>query len=267
MSTPIDAGSGISLVHLGSAQSAGDDPDLRIPEAMRAKFPPKCENHWRAGDGTWRASIEELVKVNEGKLRVERPRHRLHWLAGDTVRVAKELLVWKDVAFVHERSVAVLACDLGELWQMSLDDGSMRRLEIRGMDVDERTRWGSIHAVRGGRICVAVSGYPSRYAVFAIEEGALRFVYDFQLFGAATVVRGRVLVGGAKAIEILLLGDAQAARLARADGVGGGSFATIEGIARSYGQKHGSWEARGIDGALAAVDAAALSPPPYTYVP
>jgi hypothetical protein len=174
------------------------------------------------------------------------------------VRVAKELVVWKYVAFLRERGIAVFACDLGELWAMSLSDGSMTRLEIHGVEVDERTRWGGVHALRDGRVCVSISGYPSRYMVLALEEGALRFVYDFQLFGAATVVRGRVLVGGAGPLEVLSLGSQLPLRIAKVDALGGGTFATLGGVARFYGREAGGWEVRGIDGALETIDAGRL---------
>jgi hypothetical protein len=148
---------GIRLVPLGPMAVSGDDPALAIPAELRSKFPKESENHWLDSDGTWRASVEELVTVKESKRNVKRPRHRFHWLEGDTVRVAKELIVWKYVAFVRERGVAVFGCDLGELWAMDLADGAMKRLAIHGVDVDERTRWGGVHALREGRLCVAIS--------------------------------------------------------------------------------------------------------------
>ena len=52
----------------------------------------------------------------------------------------------------------------------------------------QATRWGGVHALCEGRLCAAISGYPSGYMVFAFDENALRFVYEFNLFGSATVV-------------------------------------------------------------------------------
>lgn len=246
---------GIRLVPLGPMAVRGDDPALAIPAELRAKFPKESENHWLDDDGTWGASVEELVTVEEGKRSVERPRHRLHWLDGDTVRVAKELVVWTYVAFLRDRGIAVLACDLGELWSMDLPDGSMSRLAIHGVDVDERTRWGGVHALGEGRSCLRIGGYPSRYLVLALEGDTLRFVYDFDLSGDATVVRGRVLVGGADPFEILWLGPDRAKRVAQVAEFGGAMFSTLGGVARLYSREDGGWEVRGIDDALEAIDA------------
>lgn len=43
-------------------------------------MPPEAENFKCAPEGTWYATVEARVPVLEGKKKVKRPRHRIHWL-------------------------------------------------------------------------------------------------------------------------------------------------------------------------------------------
>ena len=90
---------------------------MKPPVAVTSKLPPEAENFQCGPEGTWYATVEARVPVLEGKKKVKRPRHRIHWLTKRLeVRVARDMPVFHEAAF--DDDVALLTGDRGGLLQL-----------------------------------------------------------------------------------------------------------------------------------------------------
>jgi hypothetical protein len=63
--TTIELGPSVRLRKVGDFPRASKDPEMKVPSEVSAKFPGKAENFKCGPEGTWYATVEELITVLE----------------------------------------------------------------------------------------------------------------------------------------------------------------------------------------------------------
>lgn len=236
--TIIELGPSVRLRKVGDFARASKDPEMKVPPDITSKFPSKAENFKCGPEGTWYATVEELVAVVEDKKKVQRPRHRIHWLtaAGD-VRAAKELPVFHEAAF--DDDVALLTADRGELLQLSLEDGSVSVLPLKGQTFDAEARLYEIFLLQDERVVIHESDnlILAKRTKEGLEQQA---VVPFE--GAFTVLAGRFLVGGTESVRLLDLATNEPREIASTTQIGVGMMWGVGKKVRTYSREDGAWE-------------------------
>lgn len=236
--TTIELGPSVRLRKVGDFPRASKDPEMKVPSEVSAKFPGKAETFKCGPEGTWYATVEELITVLEDGKKVKRPRHRIHWLTGSgEVRVAKELPVFHEAAF--DADVAFLTADRGELMRLSLDDGSVTVVPLAGQTFDDEARLYEIFLLRDNRVVF----HESDNLILATRTSKgldQRAVHPFE--GAFTVLDGRLLVGGTDSVRVLDLTTDTPREIASTTKVGVGMIWSIGKKVRTYSREDGTWE-------------------------
>jgi hypothetical protein len=237
--TTIDLGPNVRLEKVSDFPRAAKDPNTKPPADIAARFPANAENVRCDPSGTWYATVEELVTVLEGKKKVQRPRHRIHWLDGTgTVRVAKDLEVFHELAF--KDNVALLTGDRGKLLQLSLEDGTIGTLAVTGHTFDDEARLYEIFILEGDRVVVHEREQElvliGKYRAKGLEQ-----VNTFAFKGAFTVVGGRFLVGGGKTVCAFDLA-ADPVEVGASSEIGVANFWGCGDKVRLYSGKTGAWD-------------------------
>ena len=238
--TTIELGPNVRLEKAGEFARAAKDPDAKPPPDIVAKFPAKAENHRCDPSGTWYATIEELVPVVEGKKKVNRPRHRIHWLDASGLRIAKDLEVFHAAAW-NER-VALLTGDRGKLLQLSLEDGGISALPVTGHTFDDEARLQEIFFLEGDRVVV----HEREQEIVLLAKWTptgLQSLKTFPFEGAFTVVGRRYLVGGAKSVRAFDLA-ADPVEVGTSSDTGVGMLWRCGDKARLYSSKTGAWDVK-----------------------
>jgi hypothetical protein len=236
--TTIELGPNVRLQKVGDFNRAGKDPEMKPPIAITSKFPAKAENFKCGPEGTWYATVEELVLVKEGTTAVKRPRDRIHWLSkASELRVATELPVFHEVAFDDE--VALLTADRGELLQMSLESGTISALPLEGQTFSEEARLYEIFLLQDDRVVIHESDnlILAKRTKKGLEQ---RTVFPFE--GAFTVLNSRYLVGGTDGVQLLDLATDSPREIASTTQIGVGTIWRIGEKVRTYSSEDGAWE-------------------------
>lgn len=237
--TIIELGPNVRLQKVGDFPRAAKDPNTTPPADIAGRFPANAENLRCDPRGTWYGTVLELVTVSEGGKKVERPRHRVHWIsANGKVQVAKDLEVFHEIAFMER--VALLTGDLGKLLQLSLEDGCITELPLAGHTFDDKARLYEIFIVQGERVVVYERDTGT---VLVAKHGAkgLEHVTTFPFKGTFTVVNGRFLVGGGKTVCALDLAS-DPVEVGASSEIGVTNIWSCAGKARLYSGKMGAWD-------------------------
>jgi hypothetical protein len=240
--TIIELGPDVRLVKVGDWARARKDPELQPPRDITGRFPPKSENFKCGPEGTWYATVEELVLVKEGNKKVKRPRHRIHWLsASGELRVAQALPLVHHVAF--ETEIALLTCDRGQLEQLRLSDGAVTPLPLAGHTFRDEARLWEIYLLEGERVVIRES-LDNALVIAKRTADGLVFLARHTFQGAFTVVGKRFLVGGGKSVHVLDLAGDTPREVASTGEVGVGMIWGYGPKVRIYSREAGTWEIR-----------------------
>lgn len=238
--TTIELGPNVRLQKVGDFSRAVMDPEMKPPIEVTSKFPPKAENFKCGPEGTWYATVEELVLVKEGRAKVKRPRHRIHWLTADEeLRVVKDLPVFLGIAF--DRTVALLTADRGALLQLSLEERSISPLAIEGYTFTDEARLWEIFLLEGERVILREA--LTKTAVLAKQtERGLVHLTNFAFPGTFTVMNKRYLVGGAKSVTAIDLATDTPREMGTTTEVGVGMIWGFGSNVRIYSNPAGAWQ-------------------------
>lgn len=213
---------------------------METPASITSKFPPKAENFKCGPEGTWYATVEELVLVKERSKKVKRPRHRIHWRAASgELRVVDALPVFHEIAF--DQSVALLTADRGELLQLSLEHGAIAPLPLEGYSFDEKARLWEIFLLDGQRVVIREAMNDTIVLAKQTSTG-LVFLAEFPFEGAFTVMGKRFLVGGAKTVRVLDLATNTPLDMGMTTEVGVGMIWGVGENVRIYSREAGAWQ-------------------------
>lgn len=238
--TTIELGPNVRLQKVGDFSRAGMDPEMKPPIEVTSKFPPKAENFKCGPEGTWYATVEELVLVNEGRAKVKRPRHRIHWLTADKeLRVAKDLPLFLGIAF--DRSVALLTADRGALLQLSLEQGAISSLAIEGYTFSDEARLLEIFLLEGERVILREALTKTVVLAKQTERGLVHLM-NFAFPGTFTVMNKRYLVGGAKSVTAIDLATDIPREMGTTTEVGVGMIWGVGSNVRIYSNPKGAWQ-------------------------
>ena len=236
--TIIELGPNVRLEKVGDFKRASKDPAMKPPVEITSKFPAGAENFKCGPEGTWYATVEELVPVHEGKTKVKRPRHRIHWLTkGGEVRVASDLPVFHEAAFDDE--VALLTADRGKIMQLSLETGAVSVLPLAGQTFDDEARLFEIFLLEDNRVVIHESDnlIVAKRTKKGLEQRAV-----FPVEGAFTVLGARLLVGGTDSVRVLDLATDSPREVASTTQIGIGMLWGIGNKIRTYSSEDGAWE-------------------------
>lgn len=154
-------------------------------------------------------------------------------------------------SFDRARGVAYLACHGAELVQLSLADGALTRVEVRGIDFGkdaDEPLFECTHALEDGRLVIALPTNPTTIHVCERDAGGFAAKLTTTVFGTFTVVGGRVLVGGGTQLFALAFGRDKVHVLAHFPVVDNDMMRVLAGRPRLYGGK-GAFEVQGLDAA------------------
>lgn len=228
----------VQLSKVGDFARAAKDPSSKAPAEVAARFPARAENLRRDARGTWHATVEEEVTVEEDGRPVKRPRHRIHWQSpGQEVRVAADVEVFHEIAFADD--VALLTGDRGALWQLSLDDGRLARLPLVGHRFDDEARLYEISFVAGDRVVIS-EREQGCVIVARWSRAGLQHLATFPFKGAFAVVADRFLVGGAKSVHVYDLA-AEPVEVGATTAIGVTNLWRCADEVRLYAGKGGAW--------------------------
>lgn len=237
--TTIELGPNVRLEKVSDFPRAAKDPNTKPPADIAAKFPDNAENVRCDPNGTWYATVEELVTVIEGNKNVERPRHRIHWLDGaGKLRVARDVEVFHELAF--KDNVALLTGDRGKLLQLSLEDGRIASLPIAGHTFDDEARLYEIFIVKEERVVI----HERDQGIVLLAKWSARGLEHQQTFafkGTFTVANGRFLVGGAKTVCAFDLAS-EPTEVGASGEIGVTNIWGCADKARLYSGKTGAWD-------------------------
>lgn len=149
--TFIQLGPSVRLQKVGDFPRPSRDPARKVPPDVTTRFPATATNLKCGPEGTWYATVEERGTVPEDGKKIQRLRHRIHWLtpSGD-VRAAKALPAFHEAAF--DADVASFTADRGELMRRSRAGGSMTVVPLAGQTLDDPARLSEIFLLRDNRI-------------------------------------------------------------------------------------------------------------------
>jgi hypothetical protein len=243
----------VELVQIGKFKTAERDKALRLPGKLAKLLTPDPDS-WvdLATDGTWFEFKREVVEVKVGKKSVRSTRKRLCWIERGAVKRAADVVVCNNPpSFDRARGFAYLACHEAKLMRMSLADGTLAPVEVRGIDFGDdadEPLFEVSHALEDGRVVIALPTNPTTIYVCEPSEGGLEATLRTTVFGVFTVVGGRVLVGGGTQLFALAFGPTSAHVLAHVPVVDNDMMRVVDGKPRLYGGK-GAFEVRGLDAA------------------
>lgn len=243
----------VELVPLGKYKKADRDRALELPAKLAKLLVPDPDG-WvdLSADGTWFEFKRETVRVMIGKQVNKSTRKRLHWVDGGVVKRAAELVVCNNLpSFDWARGHAYLACHEAKLMRLSLADGTLTPVEVRGIDFGDdadEPLFESSHALADGRVVIALPTNPTTIYVCEPRGAGLEATIKTTVFGTFTVARGRVLVGGGTQLFALAFGRDEAHVLAHFPEVDNDLMRVVDGKPRFYGGK-GAFEVTGLDAA------------------
>lgn len=246
----------VEIVQIGKFKKAAQDKAMKLPAKLAKLLVPDPDG-WvdLATDGTWFEFKREVVDVKVGKKTVQSTRKRLCWIDGGAVKRAAEVVVCNNPpSFDRARGHAYLACHEAKLMRLSLADGTLAPLEVKGIDFGkdaDEPLFEASHALEDGRVVIALPTNPTTIYVCEPRKGGLEAKIRTTLFGVFTVVEGRVLVGGGTQLFALAFGPKQAHVLAHFPVVDNDMMRVVDGKPRFYGGK-GAFEVEGLERAWAA---------------
>jgi hypothetical protein len=174
------------------------------------------------------------------------PRYRLGWSEGDVLRDIETPCALKgDPSFDRETGTIWMTAESSDVVAFDLVTGRARPISMRALVHASRpTSLGEIHVLRGGRVLVERTieePFERALVVAACEGDALVPLYEAAFFGEFTVLDRAIVVGGARQVFALGVGDDAFRVLFHASGF---SWRRIHfGVrrTRSY-SKAGAWE-------------------------
>jgi hypothetical protein len=239
MST-LDLAPQIRLQKVGDFGRAGQDPEMKPPAEVTARFPPKAENFKCGPEGIWYATVDEPVVVQEGGEKVKRTGRRIHWLSGSgELCVAADLPTFHEIAFGP--SFAILTADRGALLQLSYETRRVSPLKTEGYTFSEEARLWEVFHLEGERIVIREALGKSLVIVQVTEAGLVHRA-DFPFSGAITVVGRRFVVGGGKSVTALDLATNSPVELGTTAAVGVGMIWGVGANVRIYSRETGAWQ-------------------------
>ncbi|MBK6519627.1 MAG: hypothetical protein IPM79_34770 [Polyangiaceae bacterium] len=243
----------VELVQIGKYKKAAQDKALKLPAKLAKLLVPDPDG-WvdLATDGTWFEFKREIVEVKVGKKKVQSTKKRLCWIQDGAVKRAADVVVCNNApSFDRARGVAYLACHEAKLMQLSLADGALSPVEVRGIDFGKKADaplFECSHALEDGRVVIALPTNPTKIYVCERGKAGLDAKLETTLFHTFTVVRGRVLVGGGTQLFALAFGPKKAHVLAHFPEVDNDMMRVVDDKPRFYGGK-GAFEVQGLDAA------------------
>jgi len=199
--------------------------------------------------------------VNRGKKKSKETRHRLHWLYKEKLRVAQELPAFHDIDFDEAAGKAILTADLGDLFELDLETGGFKKLQLAGYPLAQASRLYAVHYLQGARVLLEDSTDDGVLVIAKLEAGTLHFEASFPFAGGYIVVDGRVLIGG---VPLVVVDLATAPReILRLPELSCGAAHRYGARVRTYSSEVGAWEFEGWQEAVRAIDAGQLRLPPF----